>query len=252
MIDSYSTGIPALDVLLGGGLHAGTVTLVSGASQSGMTTMLDTIVRANAHNQNLPTLMCDRETFPAEHTKRFLAALSGVALSTIQSGDLNAFEKQHVVAAAVTTKDMPLSFSEAGTADALRWDILRDPRRPRLIAVDGMRFLDRADEYDPDHDVKVLTSLQGVAAELAAAFVVTHPTCLHSSAPELASVPSGLAEIAESVVVLHRPEMDGESWRRSEVEAHCVKSRRGRCGAAGMVGMFEFARFVPLTLHAKA
>lgn len=250
MINTYITGIPALDVLLGGGLHAGTVTLVSGASQSGMTTMLDTIVRTNAHDRNIPTVMCDRETSPSARAKRFMAALSGVTLATIQSGDLNAFERQHLNAAADATKDAPLAFSEATSVDGLRWDILRDPRRPRLIAIDGMRFLNRSVDYDE----KVFDSLRDLAMTLNAAVVVTHPA-RHldiSPTPGLGNVPERMASTAEAVVVLRRPEMDGESWRRSEVEAHCVKSRRGRCGAVDMAGLFEFARFVPLTLHEAA
>ncbi|MEU8334839.1 DnaB-like helicase C-terminal domain-containing protein [Micromonospora tulbaghiae] len=256
MTDTYTTGLEGVDVLTGG-LHAGTVTVVLGTSQSGMSTLLDTCVRANAFTHHTPAMICDRETPAQDRVKRIMSGLSGVNLATIQRGKFTDVQRDRLRRAADATQAAPLLFSNDHTVDRLRWSIIGTPPRTRVVAVDGMRFLDFSDTVTPDHDRNVLSELCEMARDLNVAVVATHPLSVHASGrvPTIADVPDGFASLADTVLLLNRPGLaaTGRRWESTHsdlVEVICVKARLGQFGTTSLVADFERAQFISAAMAA--
>lgn len=216
----FTTGLPELDALLGGGFRPGTVNLIAGPAGSGKTTLVDTIVRANAFDRQAPTLLVDCEYDARLRSRRLLAAVSGVPISNLASP--TAAEAARIHAAQDTGTSAPVAVCEARTADAAM-GIVRESSA-QLIAVDGPLF----------QSPEAFAALWGVAADKDAAVVVT------AQMPPLLvdRPPMEMTQLADAVVML-------PSGSRQDSCLAVAKARAGHLGKTTVVAEFEVARFVP-------
>lgn len=246
MSDPITSGIPQLDRMIGGGLRPGQLTVIAGMSQSGMSTMLDTIARSAAFNENVPTLLVDCETTLRDRAKRVLSAVSGIDLHKVQRNQgLSDDERGWLRRVAELVKDAPLMQADPRRVRDLRRIEL--PWIPRVILVDGVRFLDRPEElYGPTHEAKLVADLRQVADGWDAALVVTSPLVRYDETPMLSALSEGLAFTADHVVLIDRPELRDDALRRREVDLIVAKSRGGQVGTVTVAAEFDRARFMPL------
>lgn len=194
-----STGLPTLDALLGGGLRPGGLTLVAGRSQSGMTTMLDTIACQAAFRDLVPTTLADLETPTHHRMLRISSALSGVPLAAMQRGSLTT--EQAATVRVTDRAGAPFWFADDVTSvNDLRRSLDTDGLTARLLLVDGMRFLTRG------HPGDVAVALAALAAAHNLAVVATHPANWDGghTATVLRDLTHPMVDVADAVVLLHR------------------------------------------------
>lgn len=210
----FTAGLPELDALLGGGFRPGAVNLIAGPAGSGKTTLVDTIVRANAFDRSVPTLLIDCEYDTGSRTDRILAGMAEVPLTNMLLPDAAETTRLYGVQAAYAAA--PLDVAEARlTATAVEL-VRQSPAR--LIAVDGSLF----------HSGETLAVLRE-AAGIGSAVVVT----TQFSDAEMAA-------ICDTVVTLARP------WLANRADLVVAKARAGRPGEVNsVVAEFGLARFVP-------
>lgn len=247
----FSTGLPDLDAMIGQ-LGPKRLAVFSGISQSGMTTMLLSLTRA-AMRQNVPTLLVDLENGREALSMRILAGLAGVDYLRIMRAQLDDDSRAWVHAAAAEFDAAPLHVSgyDARTLERIRRAALSLSPRPRLILVDGARYIVRNDleTYEPMEDLTV--GLKHLAGMFNACVVVTHPI-RHTEDSERDPVPADLAEAAplfhhaDQVVLIHRPEMYADPSSVGEVELRVVKNRQGPAGVVHAMAQLRLSRIVPL------
>jgi replicative DNA helicase len=246
---TYSTGIPELDRLLGGGLRPGSFTLVAGISQSGMTTMLDTIVRSAAFNNDTPTMLVDCEASRWDRARRLLSAMSGIELTKLQRRNrLTADEHAWLRSVADVARDAPLFQSEARTLAGIEASMNRASRPPALLVADGARYLDYDyDDCAASHDAQVAVRLQELAVRRSVAVVMSAPLSgdAYERQPALADLPDGLAFTPSNVVFVHRPELLNANDRPGEADLIVAKARRGTAGVVTVAAEAGKARFLP-------
>lgn len=231
--DLIRTGLPTLDTLLGGGLHPGRLTVVAGQSQSGMTTLLDTIACAAAFRDGVPTVLADLETATHHRMLRLSSALSGVPLVAMQRGTLTAEQ-----AATIRTADQagaPFWFADdTATIAGLRRALDADGLAARLLLVDGTRLL--GDGGLP----RIMMGLDELAATSGVAVVATHPIRWYPRLP-WDNLPESALWAAHNLVTLRRPGLHSGT-PTGEVEVTVAKLRDGDSGSFTAVADFEHAR----------
>lgn len=245
---TYSTGLIGLDRMLGGGIRRKQLTLISGTSQSGMTTMLDTIVRSVVFDHDIPAMLVDCETQITEHAKRLMSAITGVDLIKIQQGKLTETERSQVAGALDATREAPFGFAKERTVDGVRAALVRAEARPQVLLIDGMRFLDFDEDTNPLHDSWVLQDLKQLAMTLNVAVVVTHPLSgdAWGRQPVLADLPTGFAHIADEIVLLYRAEIDDGRSRSNTADVVVAKARAGFSGLITVAAEVHRARFATI------
>jgi len=224
--DRYTTSLPELDALLGGGFRPGTVNLIAGSAASGKTTLVDTIVRANAVNRGVPTLLIDGEYNPVQRDNRILAGMAEVPVPNTTAPDVAEATRLH--AAQPAWNAAPLAVIEARTAATVMGFVRESSAR--LIAVDSPFF----------RSYEAVEELRKIANSKDAAVVVTTQVRDAWRHPMLHHLPSRqMAEISDAVVMLSR----FASTNRDNLVV--AKARAGRRGeVSGVVAQFELARFV--------
>ena len=81
-----STGYPAFDEAIGGGLRGGSVSIIGARSGVGKSTFLNNVAKHCAGNLDLPVLYLDTEMRKDEQENRLIANLSQVNLKHIETG----------------------------------------------------------------------------------------------------------------------------------------------------------------------
>jgi replicative DNA helicase len=240
---TISTGLTALDDLIGGGLQPGSLTLYAGTSQSGMTTLLDTTVCAAAFKHRVPTLLADLEA--GDRQARILSAHSGVNLLATQRGTVSAQEAEALAtsmkAAAAAplrhtdSRDLPHLLAESMDIGAL------------LIAIDGARYVTPGPGGRSDLH-QILVSLKELARSQDAAIIITTPINRDHVRPgntptvELLAPEFGLN--CDTVVVIERWGWPAAKSETEPVDLIVAKNRYGLCGRVRVVGDYLRARLL--------
>ena len=208
----FSTGLHGLDRLIGPiGPHR--LMVISGISQSGMTTTLLTIARHAAIDQGVPTVLIDLETHGGITAMRLLAGEAGIDHRRINH-DLEGLEAAAVDTARALLAASPLEVLGPGPKSVtdVRYAVLRSRVQPRLVLIDGARLL--APDIDDQREAldRLAVELKVLAGQLNVAVVATHPlrhTFESEWNPGLEHVDTaqGLFNHADHFVMLHRPEM---------------------------------------------
>lgn len=82
----FSTGFPAYDYAIGGGLRKATVNIVAARAKCGKTTLGDNIAYHITKELNVPVLNMDTEMLRQDHIARMLAKLTHTKITDIETG----------------------------------------------------------------------------------------------------------------------------------------------------------------------
>ena len=99
-----STGIPAYDEAIGGGLRRGAVDIVAARPKMGKSTT-GLHVAVHQDKNNVPTLIVDTEMNKDGQTNRVLANISEIDVNHITAGDMNSLEKSKLIETAQKFKE---------------------------------------------------------------------------------------------------------------------------------------------------
>jgi replicative DNA helicase len=246
------TGLPQLDQILGP-LTPGHLIVLAGRSQSGMTTTALHLARTAAVDQGTPVLFADTEDHVDQLFTRIVATVSGVDSTKICAGDTTDAQEIDVAFAVQILADAPLTFLDTPRSlEAVQVAAMAMERRPRLVVIDGTRFL--VDGVDEERMSALSRGLKWMARQLQTAVVVTSP--MNNSAgpsipPTLSDLGAGapLLYDADQVVLLHRPEMyDPDTSRFGELDLIVAKNRHGVCDRVTVSAAWNTGRVVDFPL----
>jgi replicative DNA helicase len=107
-----SSGFPAYDAAIGGGLRRKSVDLVAARPKVGKSMFGDAVALHVASKLNVPVLVLDTEMSKEDHYNRILANLSGVEINRISTGKFteNEIDKEKVFNAAKKLKEIPYHY----------------------------------------------------------------------------------------------------------------------------------------------
>jgi replicative DNA helicase len=109
-----STGYPAFDLAIGGGLRRQCVDLIGARSKAGKSVLADNVAEfvTDIGDRGIPVLMLDTEMSETDHQNRLLALLSGVAINDVSSSafKVNEGSVDNVRQAAQTLSERPYHY----------------------------------------------------------------------------------------------------------------------------------------------
>ncbi|MBG0818360.1 DnaB-like helicase C-terminal domain-containing protein [Planomonospora sp. ID82291] len=255
------TGFEDLDVLLGGGLSPGTLTVVASRPAVGTTTLLNDFCRSAALRNNLPTFMVSYESLLADITLRVTSAEARVALHAMRRGAMTDEEWARVAKAMEKTAEAPLHIATPAdwTVAQLCEQITRmhAEYRTRLVTVDGLHAVRpdiRSDTREREvteiaQELKAVAMRLGIAVVVAARFnrqLESRPDKIPSLYTDLRDS-GAVAHIADLVILLHREDVyDPESPRAGEADLIVAKHRHGPAATAVVAFQGHYGRFVDM------
>lgn len=106
------SGLPALDVAIGGGFRRKCVDLVAARPKVGKSMLGDAVATHVAEKHNIPVLVLDTEMGKEDHYNRILADFSGVEINKIATGKFSesAIETEKVAKAVERLKNIPYHY----------------------------------------------------------------------------------------------------------------------------------------------
>lgn len=221
------TGLRDLDELLAGGLRTGQISVLTGASGVGTSTLGLTLARSAAIHQRVRTMIYAPETPIKEIGLRILAAETSVWHASLRSGRLTDHERDLVRTRKRRVADAPLSVM-AGHLGVPKAETVHDTVQfwadeplLRLIVIDG---------------ISCAGDLRRVLPGLASA-ARTHHLALVLTCNERA-LPS-LIDSVDLVVQLHAPDL-GES------KLEVIKHRYGPTGTVRVGVQSHYGRYCDL------
>jgi circadian clock protein KaiC len=191
--DQIRSGVPEIDALVGGGIERGTVTLITGPTGIGKTTLALTFAKAAAERGERSVVYSFEETVDSVcHRSR---AVGIPVQEMVDAGDLA------VIAAE------PLDYTPEQFALAVRHEI--EERGARLIVLDslaGYKLAVRGDELSA-HIHALCNYLKNMGATVILIWEMTSIT------GEFQATDAGLSYLADNIVFLRYMELDGELRR---------------------------------------
>ena len=106
------SGLPALDVAIGGGFRRKCVDLIAARPKVGKSMLGDAVATHVAEKHNIPVLVLDTEMGKEDHYNRILADFSGVEINKIATGKFSesAIETEKVAKAVERLKKIPYHY----------------------------------------------------------------------------------------------------------------------------------------------
>jgi len=159
-----STGFPAWDASIGGGLRPATINVIAARPKTGKTLLSDNMGYNIAKN-GVPVLNMDTEMTEEDHDHRLSAMISGVAINEIETGmyGQNPEHKEAVMKACSELEKVPYYYrSIAGRSFEDQLSIMR-----RWITKDvGLNMDGTAKECVIIYDYLKLMDAQGISADM--------------------------------------------------------------------------------------
>ncbi|MFK0297240.1 DnaB-like helicase C-terminal domain-containing protein [Streptomyces sp. NPDC090442] len=212
----WPRGVRDLDVLLGGGLRPGTLTLLAGRTMAGTSTLLLSIARYNALRDR-PVVVADLQHTLAETGRMFLAASSNLGEGPADAGRL--------AHAAERMRRLPLRLVGPGgdVIGRLRGEAVRGAR---LLLLDDLALA--AGSLAPPEPGAVAAELARVARELAVPVVATaHLGPEQGVGPRASDLrdPHALDHAAASVLLERPARLGGHPGQPDLVTLHVTGPR---------------------------
>lgn len=105
-----STGFPAYDFAIGGGLRQSTINVIAARPKTGKTLLSDNMGFHIAHKLKIPVLNMDTEMTKNDHIHRLLAMMTEIEISKIETGKFSEspMQNESIKQAIIDIKNMPL------------------------------------------------------------------------------------------------------------------------------------------------
>jgi replicative DNA helicase len=268
---AISTGLGSLDALLGGGLHAGEVSMILGRTGGGKSS-LSRQIALQASKEGHNTLFFSTEMDAWKAWAAFVSAQSGLSVRHVLNPD-DAKEQvwNQVLHAARTIAAMPLwvDDTQTMTTDAVLTSIKRfdahvrkqqrdngqDEKGLGLLVVDYFQIISPDDWEEKNRSTRaqqlqrLMRALQAWARETGACVVVVAQVkgevAQQRRAPRLGDTAE--CRSAENwchvILTVHRPWLDDEERDKREADIHVVKNRHGETGRVPVMWNGAAARF---------
>lgn len=261
--DSFytSTGHRDLDRILNGGLAPGQLTVISGRTSHGKTTLALDMIRHAALRDGRPVFFVSAEQGEDEITMRLLAAEANVPLAGIRTSRM-AEEQWERLTGCVSSVGNAQIFIE-DSARTLEEIIVEAHRLSEdhdlgMIVVDGLNLLVSGEDTNSRYeDVATMSrNLKHLARELNVPVVVTAGMSRgleergDDALPRLRDLrDSGtLEEDADIVIFVNRPDAANPDHERAgEAFLIVAKHRAGSTGTVNVAHQMHYSRFVDLS-----
>lgn len=255
-----STRLGILDDLIGG-LKPGQLVIVAGRPGTGKSVLCSDFARAAALREAEPAVFVSIEMGRDEVVKRVLAAESGVNLSNLMHGPLNAFDRDRAIQARDAIYGAPfLIKDEAGaTLSSIRATArkVQAERGLGLIVVDYLQLMttsgasdNRAAEVgEISRGLKIMARELGVPV-VAAAQLNRSSENRTDRRPQLSDLreSGSIEQDADIVILLHRPDyQDAESERAGEIDLIVAKNRNGPIDTVTASAQLAYSRICDFT-----
>jgi replicative DNA helicase len=142
----YSTGIPDLDGIIGGGLRPADLIVLGGRPGHGKSALATQISAAFCQRYSLPVYFFTMEMTSDQQAARILSQMSGISTDRIELGQISTNEAEKLVKAQRDLAELKVYFDDRPRLDVpqLRLAVRRFKRRygkPGLIVVDHMHLM---------------------------------------------------------------------------------------------------------------
>lgn len=253
------TGFNDLDSLLGG-WSQGYLIVIGGRPSSGKTTLLLDFCRAASIKYRLPAMAISGEMNSRDLQLRLLSAQSRVPAHTMRTGQMNDDDWARLARTMSAMADAPLCI---GTRQDFRMEqLIADATRYvqkaglKLLLIDGLQWM--INDSEPSTGIppaSALRRLKALAESLRIPVIITaHCERLQERDGTLIGDPIGKLEygslveqIADVVIILHRPDQDDrEHPRAGEADLIVVKNRNGPTATITLAFQGHYCRFVDL------
>ncbi len=248
-------GLPNLDTLTGG-FRPGTLTTIAGRPGTGKSDVACHIARHAADAG--PVLVVSIEMSRTEMLHRWVAAETGIAATSLQTGELSPSQWERVGPALIALSALPLHIEDDPAATAATIRAAQRRTGARLVIVDYLQIVTAAPSRHENRQVEVsgiVASLKRLARQtevpvIALAQLNRSMENRADKRPTLSDLrESGAIEQDSDVVIglyreeVHRPDTD----QRGVMEALVLKNRHGATGKARLA--YDAAR---KTIHPLA
>lgn len=179
-----STGFPAYDAAIGGGLRKSTINVIAARPKTGKTLLADNMGFHIAHKLKIPVLNLDTEMTKEDHLNRLIAMISEIEISKVETGKFTDSTVLHdkVRNAVQQLKDTPLYYKpipgkpfEEQLAIMKRWIVKEvglnsdGTAKPCVIFYDYLKLMDTSGISQDMKEYQVLgfmmTSLHNFACK---------------------------------------------------------------------------------------
>jgi replicative DNA helicase len=257
--DSPHTGIPTgyLDVdEITAGLHNSELVIVAARPSVGKTAFALNVIRNVVVEERQPAFFVSLEQARIELAERLLVCQARVDSHKLRKGRLNSDDIDKLMEAGGLLKSAKLFIDDTPAQNMLRIGAnarrLRLREKIKIVVVDYLQLIEPDNRRDPRHEqvAQISRRLKFLARELkipvvALAQVNRSPEDRHDHKPRLADLrESGSLEAdADTVILLHRPDVYEPGEREGIVEAIIAKQRNGPTGDVTLTFVKQFMRF---------
>lgn len=234
--------------------RAGQFVLFAARPSVGKSVTLVDIARDVAFRQHLPVVLFSLEMSATEVLLRIIAAEERIPLTRLQTKELTTDDWAKVARATSMVAQSQLTIVDAASVGLSEVRAKVREHRPVLVLFDYIQLAktrqgDRRQVLEEvTRGLKVLAKDEQVTV-VSAAQVRRAPQGKEADPPKLSDLreTGSLEQDADTVVIIHRPDMDDpESPRAGEVDMIVEKQRNGPRGARTLAAQLHYSRFVDL------
>jgi replicative DNA helicase len=260
-ISGLPTGYLDLDEKTAG-LQNSELIIVAARPSVGKTSFALNIVRHLVVEHKVPTLFVSLEQSRIELAERLLCCQSRVDSHKLRKGHLSADDMHHLTQAAEELSQAPLYIDDTPSQGMLR--IAANARRLmrkglKCVIIDYLQLIDPDNRRDNRQEqvANISRRLKYLARELAIPVVALAQVNRSSEdrqdhRPRLADLreSGSLEQDADTVLMLHRPEMHEPGQHEGVIEVIVAKQRNGPTGEVTLTFLKQFMRFENFAVEA--
>ncbi|MCS6850454.1 MAG: replicative DNA helicase [Gemmataceae bacterium] len=254
-VNSVPTGFIDLDEKTAG-LHNSSLVIVAARPSAGKTAFALNIARHVIVEEQMPAFFVSLEQSRDELADRLLCAQARVDSHKLRKGHLSAEDMERLIEAGGVLRKAKLFIDDTPCQGMLR--IAANARRLklrhgiRIIFIDYLQLIEPDNRRDSRHEqvAQISRRLKFLARELdipvvALAQVNRAAEERQDHKPRLADLreSGSLEQDADTVLILHRPEMYEPGQNEGVVEVNIAKQRNGPTGEVNLTFLKQFMRF---------
>lgn len=260
----FRTGFHDLDRMLGGGFKPGQLVVIAGRPAQGKSTLALDVARSASIDQGVPGLYISLEMSGSEIAARFISAQTGVALSAIQSNEIEEEDLDVVEGEIERIIDSPLHVID--NIDATQPSIMTAIRNAhtrlgiKYCVVDYAQLISGDNTLSREQVVssfsRALKNESRMLSDLCIILVAQlnrGPEQRTDHTPRASDLrESGqLEQDADVIIMINRPETRQEGERPGEADLILNKQRNGPTGTVVCAFQGGYARFVSIAREAE-